>query len=120
MTSGALVRPGFGSAGTPIKLRSNLFNLNYPQDVVLYDYSINISPKIAEGNDDLRKHIISLFEKRLKSSEFYDGIAHDGTRRLIAKLPLPRGFIVEVRRPVTSPLGWARKPVGADRSCRQH
>ena len=73
-----------------------MFQLNYPEDVVLYDYVIKIQPAISKGNDDLRRHIVTLLEKSKEAAQFVEGIAHYGTYRLVAKLPMPRNFRVKV------------------------
>ena len=72
--------PGSGTHGTQVTLHANMFKLNYPEDVVLYDYVIKIQPVILKGNDDLREHIVALFEKSKEASQFIEGIAHDGVR----------------------------------------
>ena len=91
-----VVRPGFGSRGAPITLRANMFQLNYPQDVTLYDYAIKVQPNPDSEEIDVRKHVVGLFEKSREMSPFQQGIALDGSHRLVAKAPLPNGLSVKV------------------------
>lgn len=79
-------RPGFGTAGTPITLRSNFFPLTTGLDK-LYDYSVQIEPQ-----QFLRKHKARLFELIEESPQVQPHrpyIAHDGTQRLIAAKKIP-------------------------------
>ncbi|KAL5492905.1 hypothetical protein ACEPAI_4353 [Sanghuangporus weigelae] len=95
-------RPGFGKRGSSIALRANLFQLDYPKDVVLCDYKIRIEPNIPKEAVDLRRHVVAEFARSQELSQFVQGIAHDGVGRLIAKLPLPKNFQVTVTVPAPS------------------
>ncbi len=76
-------RPGFGTAGIPIILRSNFFALRTGLDKI-YDYEIQIEPQ-----DFLRKHkerLFELIEEHPQVAPHRAYIAHDrGTRLVSAK-----------------------------------
>lgn len=88
-------RPGVGTRGNPVNLRANLFEIRFPKDIVLYDYVISIQPYVP-AEEELRRRIVDMFIESKELAPYAQGIAHDGTLRLIAKGQL-RNVSVTVR-----------------------
>ncbi|TBU46218.1 argonaute-like protein [Dichomitus squalens] len=84
------VRPGFGTAGSPIKLRTNFFPLTLPK-TPFYEYDVQIDP--PAGNKRLKRRIFQLAEqtKEWKRANMTGRVAHDNSAKLLAvnKLPQP-------------------------------
>lgn len=91
-----VVRPGFGKEGTVIALRANFFALNYPKNMVLYDYPIEIEPSVKQGEKRLRKRLFDLFESAQEVAPLLHGLAHDRMQRIISQAPLPQDFSTSV------------------------
>ncbi|EJC99706.1 Piwi-domain-containing protein [Fomitiporia mediterranea MF3/22] len=82
--------------GTPISLRANLFKLDYPEDLVLYDYTVRIEPRVRAEDNEMRKTLFFLFEQSEAVAPFIHCIAHDGASRLIAGRALPPNFTTTI------------------------
>lgn len=91
-----VARPDVGTRGSTVNLRANLFELKFPKDIVMFDYVISISPYVPTTEVDLRRQIVNSFVESRELSPYVQGIAHDGTQRLIAKGEL-RNLSVTVR-----------------------
>ena len=84
------VRPGFGTQGREVKLRTNFFAVKVPKGP-LYEYDIQIKPE--PSTNGLRRRIIELAETAAEwtSSSLPSRVAHDYASRLISadELALP-------------------------------
>ncbi|KAF9555709.1 argonaute-like protein [Agrocybe pediades] len=88
------LRPGYGTAGTPITLRANFFPIKVPQGPI-YDYVVEISPKT-----DLNKIKMRLFDLLDGSPAFRNYlpyIAHDRSQRLVASKKLPQPLDIPIK-----------------------
>lgn len=80
------LRPGYGTLGRKIVLRSNFFAVKLPKGP-WYEYTIEITP-----NDDLKYKRLRLFELLEQSPQcrpFLPHIAHDSSQRLVSAKKLP-------------------------------
>ncbi|TDL21938.1 Piwi-domain-containing protein [Rickenella mellea] len=91
---GRPVRPGFGKLGTAIKVRANFFAVKYPKNTILYDYTVNITPKTDVGR--LKKRIFELLEGSVDLAPFLHDIAHDRSQRVVSRRKLPDPFVINV------------------------
>ncbi|KAJ3879731.1 argonaute-like protein [Lentinula edodes] len=96
------LRPGYGTLGTPITLRTNFFPVRLPKAPV-YDYSVDISPKTDINR--LKIRIFTLLEQLPDCKPFLPHIAHDRSARLVSakRLPQPLNFIVPFYEEGASP-----------------
>ncbi|KAL5520600.1 hypothetical protein ACEPAF_2601 [Sanghuangporus sanghuang] len=82
------LRPGLGTLGTPIKLRSNFFAVRVPKGP-LCEYDVKISPAVSVKR--VKRRIFELLEKIPEYQRFRGGVAHDFSAKLIAVRRLPEG-----------------------------
>lgn len=68
--------PSVGTRGNSVSLCANLFEIRFPKGIVLYDY--------APAEKELRHRIVDLSLESKELAPYAQGIAHDGTLRLIA------------------------------------
>ena len=84
------VRPGFGTEGREVKLRTNFFAVKVPKGP-LYEYDIKIKPEPATKG--LRRNIFELAEATpgWANAGLTGRVAHDYASMLVSasKLPLP-------------------------------
>ena len=85
------LRPGWGAAGTPVKLRSNFFAVRVPKGP-LCEYDIKIAP--AASVNRVKRRIFELLERETDWARYKVGVAHDSSTKLIAcrRLPQPLRF----------------------------
>ncbi|EKM56707.1 uncharacterized protein PHACADRAFT_141577 [Phanerochaete carnosa HHB-10118-sp] len=89
------VRPGFGSAGTPIKLRTNFFPVKVPKGP-LHEYDVKITPEIAVKR--VKRRIFQLAEQTpaWEGAGLKGNVTHDHSAKLIAAKALPQPLEIVV------------------------
>lgn len=85
------VRPGWGTVGTPIKLRSNFFAVKVPKGP-LYEYDVKITPAATARR--LKKRVFELLEECVDFEKYKNFIAHDGSSKVIAARQLPQPLVI--------------------------
>lgn len=89
----APLRTGFGTTGSPINLRANCFALRVPQQMQLFDYSVQISP-YTSGLRTAR--IFQLLEVSLECAPYADFFAHDSSQRIVSIRQLPQPLNIQI------------------------
>lgn len=91
------LRPEFGTEGREIKLRTNFFPVRVPKGP-LYEYDVAITPVAGTANRRMKKRIYQLAEQTTawKQAGMTNGVAHDGSAKLIAALLLPQPLAIKV------------------------
>jgi len=87
------LRPGYGTVGTEIKLRTNFFVVKLPKQPI-YSYVVEISPKTDINR--LKTRIFQLLEQNPSITQHIDYIAHDRSQRLVSAKKLPQPLNVTV------------------------
>ncbi|KAG8933796.1 hypothetical protein FRC01_007042, partial [Tulasnella sp. 417] len=90
-------RPGWGTAGTPVTMRTNHFAITYPA-AKLFDYTVKMEPRAKIRR--IRKRVWQLLEEAPEFLPFKNHIVHDSGARIISSryLPLPpNGLNVSIR-----------------------
>ncbi|KAI0247504.1 Piwi-domain-containing protein [Lactifluus subvellereus] len=85
-------RPGWGTLGRVILVRTNSFPIELSSDTY-YDYVMEISP---EPESHVKRRILALFEQNAAVQPYINKIAHDGAQRLVAAQPLPQPLLCNV------------------------
>lgn len=88
------IRKGWGTLGTPVKLRANHFPINFPD--VFHEYTVDIDPPILAGSSQ-RRRIFQLLEKDPKFLPYATHTAHDSDTKLFSSKPLPRGITIQLK-----------------------
>ncbi|KAI0828161.1 Piwi domain-containing protein [Trametes gibbosa] len=88
-------RPGFGTIGRPVKLRTNFFPVTVPKGPV-YEYDVSINP--PADNKRLRRRIYHLAEQTDEWAQagLTGKVAHDRCARLYASFRLPQPLEIKV------------------------
>ena len=91
------VRPNFGTAGTPIKLRANFFPIKVPKGP-FYEYEVSISPVAGTAIRRVKRRIFQLAEQspQWAASGLRGNVAHDHSSKLIAAKKLPQPISIPV------------------------
>ncbi|EAU83532.1 QDE2 protein [Coprinopsis cinerea okayama7 len=87
------LRPGYGTLGTPIILRTNFFAVRLPKGPV-YNYTIEISPQKALASR--KERLFQLLERSPLCKPHLPYIAHDKSERLVSAKKLPQPLDVQV------------------------
>lgn len=89
------VRPGFGTNGHNIKLRTNFFPVTLPKGP-FHEYDVQIDP--PAGNKRLRRRIFQLAEQtnEWKRAKMTHRVAHDHSSKLIAPNTLPQPLQIKI------------------------
>lgn len=87
------LRPGYGTLGTAITLRSNFFPIRLPKGPI-YDYNVDISPKTDIKR--LKIRIFQLLEQTPMCTPHLPYIAHDRSQRLVSARKLPQPLDIQV------------------------
>lgn len=87
------LRPGYGTVGTEIKLRTNFFVVKLPKQPI-YSYVVEISPKTDINR--LKTRIFQLLEGSPSIAQHIAYIAHDRSQRLVSAKKLPQPLNVAV------------------------
>lgn len=87
------LRPGWGTTGTAIKLRSNYFAVKLPKGP-LYEYDVKITPAAAARR--MNRRIFALLEQTPGFAPYRGAVAHDSSAKLIAAKKLPQPLALTV------------------------
>ena len=88
------VRPGFGTQGQAIKLRTNYFAVKVPKGP-LYEYHVEIAPKPRRG-DLIRIFELAEATPQWEKTGMTGRVAHDHASKLIAVKKLPQPLTLKV------------------------
>jgi len=88
------LRPGYGTLGTPIMLRSNFFAIKRTKPGPTYDYVVEIKP--TTDLKRIKSRIFQLLEQEPQFQQFLPHIAHDASQRLVSSKKLPQPLTVGV------------------------
>ena len=88
------LRPGFGTLGTPIKLRCNFFVIKRTKTGPTYDYVVDIKP--TTDLKRIKKRIFYLLERQPQFQPYLPHIAHDESQRLVSSRKLPQTLTIGV------------------------
>ena len=88
-------RPGFGTSGAPVKLRTNFFPVRVPKGP-LYEYDVAITPATAIKR--IKRRIFQLAEQTADwaNAGMLGRVAHDHSTKLISSFTLPQPLVVKV------------------------
>ena len=88
-------RPGFGTSGTQIKLRTNFFPVRVPKGP-LHEYDVAITPATAIKR--IKRRIFQLAEQTTDwaNAGMVGRVAHDHSTKLISSFKLPQPLVVKV------------------------
>ncbi|KAJ7653632.1 argonaute-like protein [Mycena polygramma] len=87
------LRPGYGTAGRSITLKTNFFGGWSPPGTI-FDYTVEIQPKANVNR--LKTRIFELLEQSDACTPFSGHIAHDGKQRLVSAQELPQPLDIVV------------------------
>lgn len=91
------LRPGWGTLGRPITVRSNFFAVKLPKGMKIYDYEVAFSPKDQATRADRKARLFKLLEQSPQCSPFVGHIAHDSSARLVSAKELPQPLSIAIR-----------------------
>ncbi|KAI0338704.1 Piwi-domain-containing protein [Trametopsis cervina] len=95
------VRPGWGTVGRPITLRSNFFALKLPKNMQIFDYDVAIAPPEKEKDKDLsgprKAQIFELLQGSPEFAPYVGFIAHDRSQRVVSVRQLPQPLVVRIQ-----------------------
>ena len=102
------LRPGFGTAGTAIKLRSNYFPVLFNPNRSFFEYNVIIHPIAGTAIRRVKRRIFQLAEQSPDWANFgLRGIvAHDYSSKLIASKELPQPLVIKVQFFDEDESGW--------------
>ena len=89
------VRKGYGTIGTPIKLRANFFPVRVPKGP-LYEYDVAVDPPVSVKR--VKRRIFHLAEGTADwaNAGMRGTVAHDLSAKLIASKKLPQPLVIRV------------------------
>ncbi|KAK7022960.1 hypothetical protein VNI00_016850 [Paramarasmius palmivorus] len=90
------LRPGYGTQGSPVTLRANFFALRLPKDLVVYEYTVEISPKCDE-EAGTRSRLFTLLEESSACKPFAGHYAHDSSQKLVSSKQLPQPLTINIK-----------------------
>ena len=93
------LRPGFGTAGTSIKLRTNFFPVLFNPNKSFFEYNVIIHPTAGTAIRRVKRRIFQLAENSSDWADFgLRGIvAHDYSSKLIASKELPQPLVIKIQ-----------------------
>jgi eukaryotic translation initiation factor 2C len=93
------LRPGFGTVGTPIKLRSNYFPVLFNPNRSFFEYNVIIHPIAGTAIRRVKRRIFQLAEQSTDWANFgLRGIvAHDYSSKMIASKELRQPLVIKVQ-----------------------
>ncbi|KAJ7201035.1 argonaute-like protein [Mycena pura] len=91
------LRPGFGTKGKEIKLRTNYFPVRIP-GAPLYEYDVSISPTAGTATRRVKRRIFQLAEASpdWANAGMKGKVVHDHSAKLIAAKKLPQPLAIRV------------------------
>lgn len=89
------LRPGWGTLGTSVKLRSNYFPIVKLPRKPLYEYDIIINPEPKDKR--IKKRIFTLLEDIQEYAQYKNQVAHDSSGKMISASLLPRPLAINVQ-----------------------
>lgn len=91
------LRPGFGTVGTPIKLRANFFPVKVPKGSI-FEYDVSISPTAGTAIRRVKRRIFELAERTAdwQRNGLKGNVAHDHSSKLIAAKKLPQPLVIRL------------------------
>jgi len=92
-------RPGFGTAGTAIKLRSNFFPVSFSSSKPFYEYNVIIHPVAGTAIRRVKRRIFQLAEQSTDWANFglRGVVAHDYSSKLVASKELQQPITVKIQ-----------------------
>jgi eukaryotic translation initiation factor 2C len=81
-------RPGYGTVGRVVALRSNFFGVECSLDTI-YEYVVKVTPEPKSQKARVKRRVLALFEQLPVMHPYVNQIAHDSAQRLVAACPLP-------------------------------
>ncbi|KAI0685180.1 argonaute-like protein [Cytidiella melzeri] len=108
------IRPGFGTLGTPIKLRTNFFPVKVPKGP-LHEYDVKIAPAVSIKR--VKRRIFQLAEQTNDWGQagMTGRVAHDHASKLISSFKLPQPLVIRITfsdEPDEAPRQQPAKPKG--------
>ncbi|KAF9260685.1 Piwi-domain-containing protein [Marasmius fiardii PR-910] len=96
-SEGLPLRPGYGTLGAPIKLRTNYFPIKIPKKN-FYEYDVAITPARGTANRRVKRRIFQLAEQSQDwaSAGLHGQVAHDHSAKIIAAQQLPQPLTIRV------------------------
>lgn len=88
-------RPGFGTVGTPIKLRANFFPIKVPKGP-LFEYDVNITPPVSVKRVKRRIFQLAELTNDWGQANMRGTVAHDHSSKLIAARQLDQPLVITV------------------------
>ncbi|KAK7034495.1 hypothetical protein VNI00_012342 [Paramarasmius palmivorus] len=91
------LRPGFGTLGRPITLRTNFFPVRIPKGPI-YEYDIAITPVAGTANRRVKRRIFQLAEQTndWAAAGLRGTVAHDHSAKLVSAKKLKQPLIIRV------------------------
>jgi hypothetical protein len=91
------LRPGFGTLGRPITLRTNFFPVRIPKGPI-YEYDIAITPVAGTANRRVKRRIFQLAEQTndWASAGLRGTVAHDHSAKLVSAKKLKQPLTIRV------------------------
>ena len=105
------LRPGWGSKGRPLVVRSNFFPVRIPKELVIYEYKVTIKAEKERkkpqkpGRKDqdekkesagVRARVFELLERQPAFQPFLNHIAHDRSAKLVSSKLLPQPLHIPI------------------------
>lgn len=88
-------RPGFGTTGTQIKLRTNFFPVKVPKGP-LFEYDVAISPAISVKRVKRRIFQLAALTTEWAEAGMQGKVAHDHSSKMISCFQLPQPLVIKV------------------------
>lgn len=88
-------RPGFGTVGTPIKLRANFFPIKVPKGP-LFEYDVTIAPAVSIKRVKRRIFQLAELTNDWGQANMRGTVAHDHSSKLIAARQLDQPLVITV------------------------
>ena len=88
-------RPGFGTSGAPVKLRTNFFPVKVPKGP-LHEYDVQIAPAVAVKRVKRRIFQLAELTPEWTSQGLKGNVAHDHSAKMIAAKALIQPLVIKV------------------------
>ncbi|KAH9942807.1 Piwi-domain-containing protein [Amylocystis lapponica] len=90
------LRPGWGTLGRPITVRSNFFAIKGLKGTI-FDYEVAMSPKEQASRAGRKARVFELLEQNPQFAAYKGHVAHDGSARLVSARKLPQPLSIAVQ-----------------------